>query len=113
MSEIIKDKIFTQIQEVSVAAIMLKEMYDRGRTDRINEFAQVYLSKFQHLKDLLPKDFDLISIGNESNWIYKKPTDSYSNVRQICLVSMDILQNNYYQYKMKRIKEGIETLASS
>ena len=113
MSQIIEDKIFAQIQEVSLAVIMLKEMYDRERTDRINEFAQVYLSKYKHLKDLLPKDFNLISIESESNWIYRKPTDSYGNVRQICLVYINFFQKDYYQYKMKKIKEGIETLLSS
>lgn len=110
MKSIINNGVITQLRKVHQAAFELKEKYDRKEDKSIiSAYAKMYLTEYDHLLNSLPDEIRDPGIDECNNWIRRKLSDTYNDVRSICVTHIYRLEDAYIKFVVKQYYDSIQS----
>lgn len=91
------------IRKVFIAAMDLKEKYDRNSTsEEVKAAADVYLFQFNKLKSALPTEImEGSALSAATYFVREQPTNCYSHVRTICHIIMFRVEDLYIKFSLE------------
>ena len=100
------------IRKAFVAILELKEQYDTKQSgDKIMGYAKAYLNIFEQLQTALPREvIEASTIDKAAYWIYRKPSDSYNDVRNTAFTYIFRLEDAYIKLVLKDHHEELQKL---